>query len=604
MKLTKFHYLLLVGLMAILAPWRPLLAVANKVNPQNKTTAIHRYIVYFKDKAGSPFATAQPTDYLTSKSVLRRNKQGINIQERDWPVNPSYVSQVAATGADIWYTSRWLNAAIIECDSATLAQVLRLNVIKPNSLADTRLLSYLPKANKDDLSHSGIASAPKTNCTGNFLYKPTSILGINASPFGRTQPAQMANPFSLNYGQSEQQNLMLGIDSMHDAGYFGQGMTIAVLDAGFANVDRHDCFEAMRTNGQIKGTFDFVRRGVGNVYRENAHGGAVLSIMAGYLSGKLIGPAYAADFFLFRTEDVATEYEIECAYWVIAAERADSLGCDLINSSLGYNTFDNSDQDYSLADLDGQRTFISRAANIAASTGMLVVVSAGNTGGSGAPWFGKITTPSDADSVLTVGAVNLAGNIAGFSSRGPNALGNIKPDVASPGAGVVVYNPNINDGITASSGTSFASPITCGLAAGLWQAYPSLRAKDLHQMIRLTASQGSNPDTAYGYGIPNYNQFRRVITKTPTVTEAQMPYLVSNLIDAGQPLKLVCQDPVRDSQLKIRIYSSTGTLVQYQVLEQYQPTAQINQTTTLGSGIYFLRIQNQKVSRVMRFVVR
>jgi subtilisin family serine protease len=269
---------------------------------------------------------------------------------------------------------------------------------------------------------------------------------------------------------------------MHDAGFYGQGMTICVLDAGFYNVDRHECFTHLFTNNQIKGTYDFVKNSVGNVYRENYHGAAVLSIMGGYLNGKLIGPAYGADYYLFRTEDAGSEKEIECANWVIGAERADSLGCDLINSSLGYNTFDLSEQDYSLSDLNGKNTFISRAANIAASTGMLVVNSAGNTGGTGAPWFGKITMPSDADSVLTLGAVRLDGSLAGFSSRGPTATGHIKPDVVGPGAGVIVYDRNGISAVTAGSGTSYSSPIICGLAAGIWQAYPSLTAQELHDV--------------------------------------------------------------------------------------------------------------------------
>lgn len=544
---------------------------------------INRYLVYFTDKANSPYASLQPTRYLTPKAIARRNRQNISIQQRDWPVNPSYVAQLQAAGASVWYTSRWLNAAVVECTDQVFNSLMTLPIVDP--VASGRAVLSLKNNRPKDYTeyHDGRAA----------IFEPKSLEKTTLLS-AKSRGGSMSATNNLNYGQSATQVNMIGVDSMHADGYTGLGITIAVLDAGFAAVDRHDCFAGLRTNNKILGTYDFVERQVGNVYVQNSHGGAVLSIMGGNLDGQLIGPAYEADYYLFRTEDAPTEFEIECAYWVIAAERADSLGCDIINSSLGYNTFDNPDQNYNLSDLDGRKLFMSRAASIAASTGMLVVVSAGNTGGSGAPWYGKITAPSDGDSVLCVGAVNLSGIIASFSAQGPNANGTIKPDVSAPGAAVVVYSTRNMNGVSASSGTSFAAPITAGLAAGLWQAYPSLTSHELFTLLKQSASQASNPDTVYGYGIPNYTRAKRLITnlKDKESVAYTAPRLSTTLAKRGDLIRIEGGSQI----LSAEVYNQNGQLV-----NQLNDNRSLN-TANLLSGLYVVKIQGT-LGKPLRFVV-
>lgn len=535
---------------------------------------VKKYLVFFTDKNNSPYRNAQPSTFLTQKSLDRRQRQGISLKEHDLPVNPAYVQQVAQAGATIWYTSRWLNAAVIECDATTLQAVQGLSCIRPNL---DRLLNLRKPGN---LLNTGALES-------NLAVTSESIAGQLSEITKVKRSYQLSRIANLNYGQSGVQNQLLEIDSMHNAGFDGAGMTIAIMDAGFLNVDQHEAFRHMRTGGNIKGTFDFVTGTVGNVYRGNSHGGAVLSIMAGYLDGKLIGPAHAADFYLFRTEDAPTEYEIECANWVIAAERADSLGCDLINTSLGYSDFDDPNMNYSLADLDGMRTFMSRAATIAASTGMLLFNSAGNSGTS-VVWRGKITVPADADSIVTVGATDVFGTRAFFSSMGPSADGRIKPEVAGPGAQIVVYNPNVPEGIASSNGTSFSSPIVCGLAAGIWQAFPNLTAMELREVLKNSASQAQSPDTLVGWGIPKFSQVRRLITSQPGNLVAKSGIkLLLNPVSGGQAIQILA--PELGWQGSISITDATGkALHSSQLVLQQNSTADLDWQAPV-SGIYMIR---------------
>ncbi|NJL11559.1 MAG: S8 family serine peptidase [Microscillaceae bacterium] len=361
-----------------------------------------RYFVSFKDKTGTAYSLNKPEDFLSPRAIERRQRYQIPVLERDLPVSATYLKALQSQGATVWYASKWMNGALIEADSLTLLKVQALDFVKPEAL-----LVY-PKASQP-LKNVGIRPSPK--------------------PLARFNPLLIEK--AEDYGKARNQTEMIGADEMHKAGYRGQGMLIAVFDAGFLNADKLSFFQHLFKHGQILGTYDFVEGDEG-VYETGDHGTKVLSTIAAYKKGEMIGTAPEAFFFLFRTEDTRTEYRVEEVNWLIAAEKADSAGVDVINSSLGYTTFDDAKMDYSYQTLNGKTSFITLAAELAAQTGMLVVNSAGNEGSGDWRYVG---TPADAPSILSVGAVDSQGGYAYFSSVGPTADGRIKPNVSARGSG-------------------------------------------------------------------------------------------------------------------------------------------------------------------------
>lgn len=326
---------------------------------------------------------------------------------------------------------------------------------------------------------------------------------------------------SLNYGASFNQINMLSGDYLHYQGFQGQGMVIAVLDAGFYKVDSLPAFDSLRTNNQILGTYDFVQ-GNTSVYEDHNHGMNVLSTMGGYLDGQIIGTAPKASYWLLRSEDAAFEYLAEEDNWVAAAEFADSVGADIINSSLGYTTFDDPLENHTYNDMNGNTTIITKGANIAASKGILVVNSAGNSGSSSWNYIGA---PADGDSVLAIGAVDVNSQHASFSSKGPSFDGRVKPNVAAQGQATIVASTS--GGIQAGNGTSFSSPIMAGMAACLWQAHPSLTNMQIFNIILESAHLYSNPDTLLGFGIPDF--------------------ALANLIASGVDIKTLDKEQFKDA---------------------------------------------------------
>ena len=446
-----------------------LLAISANTVAQSK-----KYVVYFKDKLpGNSYSVSNPGAFLSAKAISRRTNQNLAIDSTDVPVKAAYIQGVKNTGAVFHYPLKWLNGAIIECTSAQLTTIEALPYVVSSKPLSSKLKTPVVKRRPKD--------------------------GMQ----------------SLNYGISEGQNQMIGIDSMHAWGFHGEGITIAVLDAGFYNVTGHEAFSPLFQNGKILSTKDFVTKD-NDVYQDHWHGGAVLSNIAGYLPGKLIGGAFNASYHLLRTEEAATENEIECGYWVVGLEYADSAGADIVNSSLGYYTFDNSDLDYSYATLNGQTSLASRAASMAAGKGMIAVISAGNEGSNGS-WGGWITVPSDAENVLAVGAVNSAMLYASFSGKGPTPDGRVKPDLATQGAGAVIADVGTTSEITTNNGTSFSAPILTGLVAGFWQAHPELTAKQVMNYLKSSASQAQSPDQFVGYGIPSFVRAHVLTGARPTL---------------------------------------------------------------------------------------
>lgn len=424
--------------------------------------------VYFIDKPDAEFYLTNPLEMLTQKSITRRANQGIVTDEQDVPIYTDYITAVTnADGISVMAKSKWLNALHIR------GSVAAINALR--SLAFVNRVDFADRT----LNAQNRSVAPR-----------------------RPAQAQRARQTesTFNYGTSESQVEMLNVHLLHEQNYTGTSITVAVLDNGFPGVNTTQPFVRLNDNGLIAGGYNFVQR-VEDVYRGGSHGTIVLSDMAGYVEGQLVGTAPDASYYLFITEDVAAENPVEESYWVEAAEMADSLGVDVINTSLGYFAYDNPAYSHTYADANGNTAFITRGANVAFSRGMFLVNAAGNSGaGETNP---NISVPADAYNTLTVGAVDDARQYAYFSSLGPTYDGRIKPDVMAQGLAAVVAN---SDGtITTANGTSCASPIMAGAVACLWQALRDKTNAELLQIIRESADRYSNPDNQYGYGIPDFN---------------------------------------------------------------------------------------------------
>lgn len=429
---------------------------------------INRYFVYFVDKQGDnyPFTISNPAEFLTQKSIDRRNKQGITINESDLPVNPTYVDNLKATGAEVYFSSRWMNGALVQMDTDLLNSVVGLSFVDSIAL---------------------IAEGARLDAKDDEIEVPTSF----------EEPSTMS-------GDSDIQLSMINADRMHTDNVKGQGMLIAVLDNGYRGVNQFSPFQHLWENQKILATKDFVQN-TNNVFQFGEHGTSVLSIIGAKYetdSTNMYGIAYEADFILCITEEGGSEDRIEEYNWLLGAEYADSLGADVINSSLGYKTFDIEDHDYILEDLDGETAISSIAATMAASKGIVVAISAGNSGSSSNPEKRLINHPSDADGILTVGSVRVDFSKSSFSSVGPTSDGRMKPEIAAFGDGTAVVR---GDGdIERGGGTSFASPLIAGFAACIWQLNPAWTSSEVMEAIKDSGHRSSNPDNQLGYGVPNY----------------------------------------------------------------------------------------------------
>lgn len=437
--------------------------VCFSISPTNAQT-FTKYWVKFKNKNGSPYSISNPSAFLSAKSIARRTNQGIAIDLTDIPVNQTYINQVNATGAQVLQRSKWMNAAVV-------------NVSSPAQLSAINSLTCV-------LSSSPVAK----------LYKTTPDEPIK--PVANSQKSSSSS-VAYNYGPSFTQANQIGADCMHNKGYRGQNILIAMIDAGFFDVDVNPVFDSLRNEGRLIGTRDFVQ-GNSSVYEDNLHGANCLSLMAGNTPGQLIGTAPKAKYWLLRSEDAATEKIIEENYWVVAAEFADSLGVDMTTTSLGYTTFDIGSQNHTYSDLDGKTSVASIAATMAARKGIFVLNAAGNEGGGSWNYVG---VPADADSICTVGSVNGSGVHSGFSSVGPTADGRIKPDLSSMGEGSYVCSPGFNFG--SGNGTSYATPILAGAVACLIQANPTKTNMQILQALKASATKSTTPDNIYGWGIPD-----------------------------------------------------------------------------------------------------
>jgi len=523
-----------------------------------------RYLILFKDKAASPYSITKPTEFLSAKSIARRSKQGIAITENDFPVNPAYVTALKQTGATVIYSSRWFNGTLVEASAAQLASIKTLSFYK--GIEQNHALANLGKPS------SGVAR------------------------IGSTEE-------DLDYGKMLEQLTLMGVDQMHQKGFHGENMLIAIMDAGFNRANELEYLKPLFAANHVVDTHDFISRN-SNVYDDDSHGLNVLSIIAANQPGSMVGAAFQANFALYRTENVLIESPYEEVTWLLAAERADSLGVDLISSSLGYSTFDDefdtSDYNYTYQSLDGKTTIISRAARFATRKGILVVNSAGNEGNKS---WKYVTPPADVDSVLTVGATTLDRSYAAFSSVGPNAIGQMKPDIAAVGSGTVFGNSTGTGNVTTGNGTSYAAPLITGLVTILWQAHPNLTAQQIILALKKSGHQATRPDNLLGYGVPNAVLAEEII-KNDFLVLGTEPDAIQAIVLSPNPvqqdLTLTIPASLIGKKSTVSLITQSGKTIwtKQDILSNTLPV----QTNSLSSGLYLIKIELLNQSRTLKFV--
>lgn len=432
-----------------------------------------RHIVEFTDKKATTFSIASPTAYLSGKAIERRNRFKIPIDSMDLPVCKAYIDSVLSVrNVTVLNTSKWLNQVAIQTTD-------------PKALLKIKSFPFVKNV-EAIASRSSQITEPSDKFNEALIEVPNG-----------TMAAQATEQNFFNYGNSFGQVHIHEGEILHDKGFRGQGMTIAILDAGYFSYLTNPAFDSLRRNNQILGTWDFVKNEA-SVNEDDQHGANCFAIIAANLPGVMVGTAPKASFYLFRTEDAATEYPVEEHFWAAGAERADSLGADMISSSLGYTTYDAPSLSHSYAKMDGNTTMVTRAADMAVRKGMIVTNSAGNSGSSSWKYIGA---PADGDSVFSIGAVDVNGVLASFSSFGPTADGRIKPDVASVGLRTFTILPN--GAAAQGNGTSYSNPNMAGLIACLWQAFPEFSNMEVLDAVKRSSTLYTTPNDRMGHGIPN-----------------------------------------------------------------------------------------------------
>ena len=420
----------------------------------------YKYRVSLKDKAGTAYTLEKPQEFLSERAIERRNRQQLPVDSTDLPVSEGYIKELLGRGAKLVTTSKWNNTVVLE-------------------VTDTLLMDE-------------VAKMPFVKGVKKVWTQPDSI-----PPRNKNRKKEVTNDVKdtggHSYGKAFRQINIHGGDSLHAAGFTGKGMHVAVIDAGFYNADHIKFFKKM----DLLGTRDFVNA-ESDIYAENSHGMKVLSCMAANTKDAFVVTAPEASYWLLRSEDADTEQPIEEDYWAAAIEFADSVGVDVVNTSLGYYEFDEGYPAYRYRDLDGHYSLMSHSASMAADKGIVVVCSAGNSGNDA---WKKVTPPGDSENVLTVGALTKSLENADFSSVGHTSDGRVKPDVMAIGHNSVVSG---NDGtVSRVNGTSFASPTMCGVVICFWQACPWLTAKEVIKAVQQAGDRVDFPDNIYGYGVPN-----------------------------------------------------------------------------------------------------
>ena len=525
---------------------------------------LQQYVVFFADKDTITFSTQQPEVFLSPRAIERRQNQNIDIDVSDLPVNPLYVKGLEDQGIPVIYTSKWFNAALVEANPEAITELTNLDYILYAEMVKPSSRSGRKSSSSSDGASHGKNSRKKT--------------------YQRTE--QLLN---------QEQNEMLGINEMHNQGYNGEGVFVAVFDGGFRGVDDSPFFDHLYENDRLKYTYDFVGNSP-NVYRYGQHGTEALSCIAAFEPGVLEAGAYAADIMLCITEESGSEYRIEEYNWLFAAEKADSAGVDIISTSLGYTTFDDGEMSYSYGDLDGKTAAITRAARMATAKGLICVVSAGNEG---TGRWRYVSPPADAPDILAVGAVSTNGFRVSFSSFGPTSDGRIKPDVSALGLQTVVVDAQGR--VTKSNGTSFSAPLISGFTAGVRQAFPDDTNLEIMEKIRLAGSQSMTPDNELGYGIPNFATLMEAIPLASSEIITSARYRVfPNPIETGD--LFIESTTMMNEPLDVYLYNSTGQLVMNQHIPFSTDNSFTIDTSFLQRGVYVLHILSTSASDTLKVI--
>lgn len=539
------------------------------------------YTVKLKYKKSNTYSLSQPSAFLSQKAIQRRIKEHVAIDSTDLPISTAYLDSIAnVPGVNIISKSKWFNRIVVE-----LTDPFAIDIINAFPFVEQSHVTSVA------LVRSDFVQLDKTDLNTKNIQGLRSVL--------ETQGVQAD---TVNYGNNYPQVHIHEGEYLHNQGFRGQGITIAVLDGGYLNYLTNPAFDSVRNSHQILGTYDFVMND-SSVNEDNSHGANVLSMMASNRPGMMVGTAPKANYWLFRTEDVSSEKPIEEYNWIEALEKADSLGADMISSSLGYYVFDDPQFDHTYAQRDGNTTAITIAADMAVKKGMIVMNAAGNSGN--APNDTKyILCPGDGDSVMTVGAVNTSGVIAGFSSWGPNGAGKLKPNIVSVGAAAVYTNSLGN--IVMGNGTSLANPNMAGLVACLWQAFPEFSNTDIMDAVQRSSHMYANPDNRYGYGIPNFRTASSILQTKRLENDS---LLTSGWIKTfPNPFKQIFNvffKAPSTGRANLRVIDLNGRVLSEQnvdVLQGNQYRVQVRPVGTKRFGLYLLQYFDGTNRRTLKLI--
>lgn len=534
-------------------------------------TPQYAFRVSFTDKKATTFSLTTPAGYLSPRAIARRARYNIPVDSTDLPVNKVYIDSVLqVTGGIQHLSSKWQNyCVVLLSDSSKILELQPIAFIK-----SIKQVAYYP---------SGLHRAHTTPAIGGG----SGTMGTNGMP-----PAVFDQSF---YGDAWSQISMCNGNYLHQNQQMGQGMLIAIIDLGFDGVNLAEAYDSMRNHNRLTDTWNYIHD-TAHVFGYSDHGSKTFSTMAAYLPGGYVGTAPEASYALYVTDDQNSEQSIEEDNWLAAAERADSIGADVITTSVGYNEFDNPDDSYTYSDLNGHTTIVAKAANAAFSKGMQVLASAGNEGLTS---WQYILTPGDADSVMTIGSVTAARLPSSFSGKGPNASGLLKPNVCAQGSGVSVIVSNGTVGI--ASGASISTPVLAGLTACLWQTAPNMDPGKLRRLIESVSDSAASPNMKTGYGIPDFKKAKDRVTRIGDIPSGPGAFLVypnpattTIFIKASKnisgPVMIACHDLQGRLVYRAQVQAAAGATEQIDV-------------SSFPAGVYFIRIstatgyQVEKITR-------
>lgn len=513
------------------------------------------FYIQFTDKNNTPYSLHRPHEFLSERSINRRSAANIKVDSTDLPVNQAYIEQVLIPGVTLHLRTRWMNGVtVITSDSALLGKIRQLPFV---------------------------SFAQYTGKTSQFMPQPSARVKLNTE--------------ILSYGLGHDQIKQLNGHVLHQEGFTGAGILIGVLDAGFLNTNTSPAFDSLRIQNRLVGAKNFVDRNT-DTYTQHQHGTLVLSTMAANMPGLYIGTAPHASYLLIQTEYAPTEYLSEVDFWVAGIEYADSVGVDVVNSSLGYTQFDDESMNYTYADMNGTVSRASRAAAMAARKGILVCNSAGN---SGHTMWKYIGAPADADGILAVGAVSSTGTASLFTSFGPSSDGRVKPDVSARGTSTALVS--VTGSLTSSSGTSFSSPLIAGLAACLLQyaynelsIFPGIAA--IREAVIASSCHFLYPDERLGYGIPDFGRAMQILRTITQNTTANATEGLS--FKTGDNHLIVSANAKNILQQHLKIFCVSGRLI---FNLEFLPNE--NRNIHLNPGIYIYQYSDGIEIKSGKFII-